>query len=76
MKSVRKIFIPKDHLELFLPWLDITDCGDSIELYMYNHAEDGANLEITGNQIEVDPFMKLLDDYLHMEVCYESIDDI
>ena len=76
MKSVRKIFIPKDHEDLFLPWLDVTDCGDSIELYMYNHGSEGANLEVSGNKSEVDPFMELLIEYLKLEVCYESIDDL
>ena len=76
MKQIRKIYIPQDHLDLFLPWLDITDCGDSIELFMYNHASDGANLEVSGNRDEVEPFMDLLIDYLKLEICYETIDDI
>jgi hypothetical protein len=76
MKQIRKIYIPQAHLDLFLPWLDITDCGDSIELYMYNHASDGANLEVSGNKDEVSPFMDLLINYLRIEVCYETIDDL
>ncbi len=76
MKQTRKIYIPQDHLDLFLPWLDITDCGDSIELYMYNHAADGANLEVSGNKDEVEPFIDLLIEYLKLEICYESLDDI
>lgn len=67
--EVRIIFIPKDHFELFLPWLDVVDCGDSIELFAYNHNEEGCNLEVTGEKAEVEPFMNLLIEYLTLEVC-------
>jgi hypothetical protein len=64
----RRIFIPKDHQEMFVQWLDITDTGDSILLYMYNINDEGANLEVKGKNFEVACFMRVLDDYLHMEV--------
>ena len=63
--NTRNIYIPTTILYvLFMPWVELhsVEFGDSLSLQLYNEADDGANLQISGLADEVDALMEFLQD--------------